>query len=115
MASLAGPRTFSGYYLPGRDCSRGAAADADLRPARTRSPRYRLWYTLAILYVILQRWIPRARWHAPLQIVCDLLIITAVVYTTGVQDSYFISLYLLAILMGGIMFSWSGAFLRSRL
>ncbi|MGA7852934.1 MAG: hypothetical protein WCA15_06370, partial [Candidatus Acidiferrales bacterium] len=52
-----------------------------------------LWYTLAIFYVILQRWIPQARWHAPLQMVCDLLMITGVVYTTGVQDSYFISLY----------------------
>src|SRR5574341_2368682 len=32
-----------------------------------------LWYTLAILYAILQRWIPQAGWHAPLQMVCDLL------------------------------------------
>ena len=51
-----------------------------------------LWYTLAIFYVILQRWIPKARWHAPLQISCDLLMITGVVYTTGGQDSYFVSL-----------------------
>ncbi len=68
------------------------------------------WYTLAIVYVILRRWIPQARWHAPLQIVCDLVIITGVVYATGAQDSYFLSLYLLVILMGSILFSRRGAF-----
>jgi two-component system, NtrC family, sensor histidine kinase PilS len=69
-----------------------------------------LWYTLAIFYVILQRWIPNARWHAPLQISCDLLMITGVVYTTGGQDSYFVSLYLLAILMASVLFSRRGVF-----
>jgi two-component system, NtrC family, sensor histidine kinase PilS len=69
-----------------------------------------LWYTLAIFYVILQRWIPNARWHAPLQISCDLLIITGVVYTTGGQDSYFVSLYLLTILMASVLFSRTGVF-----
>ena len=69
-----------------------------------------LWYTLAIFYVILQRWIPKARWHAPLQISCDLLMITGVVYTTGGQDSYFVSLYLLAILMASVLFSRRGVF-----
>ena len=69
-----------------------------------------LWYTLAIFYVILQRWIPNARWHAPLQISCDLLMITGVVYTTGGQDSYFVSLYLLTILMASVLFSRRGVF-----
>jgi two-component system, NtrC family, sensor histidine kinase PilS len=69
-----------------------------------------LWYTLAIFYVILQRWIPNARWHAPLQISCDLLMITGVVYTTGGQDSYLVSLYLLAILMASVLFSRRGVF-----
>src|SRR5271163_2851208 len=69
-----------------------------------------LWYTLAIFYVILQRWIPKARWHAPLQISCDLLMITGVVYTTGGQDSYFVSLYLLSILMASVLFSRRGVF-----
>jgi two-component system, NtrC family, sensor histidine kinase PilS len=70
-----------------------------------------LWYTLAIFYVILQRWVPRARWHAPLQIACDLLLVTGVVYSTGMQDSYFVSLYLLAILMASVLFSRRGVFL----
>ena len=39
------------------------------------------------------------------------MIITGVVYATGAQDSYFISLYLLVILMGSVLFSRRGAFL----
>jgi two-component system, NtrC family, sensor histidine kinase PilS len=80
-------------------------------PARSFVPLMVVWSALAILYVLLQRWAPRARWLAPLQTVCDLLIITGVVYVTGAQDSYFISLYLLAILMGSVLFSRRGVFL----
>jgi two-component system sensor histidine kinase PilS (NtrC family) len=69
------------------------------------------WYTLAVVYVILRRWTPQARWHAPLQVVCDLVIVTGVVYSTGGQDSYFLSLYLLVILMSSVLFSRRGAFL----
>ena len=69
------------------------------------------WYTLAVVYVILRRWIPQARWHAPLQVFCDLVIVTGVVYATGGQDSYFLSLYLLVILMSSVLFSRRGAFL----
>jgi two-component system, NtrC family, sensor histidine kinase PilS len=68
------------------------------------------WYVLAILYVQLQRWIPDARWHAHVQIACDLVMITGVVYTTGGQDSYFLSLYVLAILMASALFSRRGVF-----
>ena len=70
-----------------------------------------LWYTLAVVYVILRRWIPQARWHAPLQMVCDLVMVTGVVYATGGQDSYFMSLYLLVILMTSVLFSRRGVFL----
>src|ERR1700690_2776167 len=80
-------------------------------PLRTLIPIVVLWYTLAVLYLILQRWIPQARWQAPLQMISDIVIITGVVYATGAQDSDFISLYLLAILMGSILFSGRGAFL----
>ncbi len=80
-------------------------------PVRTLVPLIALWYTFAILFVILQRWLAEARWQARLQMVCDLVIITGVVYATGAQDSYFISLYLLAILMGSILFTRRGAFL----
>ncbi len=80
-------------------------------PARGLIPLIVLWYTLAIFYLILQRWLPDARWQAPLQMVLDVAIITGVVYATGIQDSYFIPLYLLAVLMGSILFSRRGAFL----
>ena len=83
-------------------------------PVHTLVPLVMLWYTLAVLYLILHRWLPQARWQAPLQMTLDLVIITGVVYATGAQDSDFISLYLLAILMGSIFFSGRGAFLGGR-
>lgn len=64
-----------------------------------------LWYTLAILYSVLLRWLPIASWHGPVQIAFDLLMVTALVYLTGVQDSYFIWLYPLAIIIASILFS----------
>lgn len=70
-----------------------------------------LWYFLAICFVILLRWIPQARWHAPLQATCDIVLITGLVYSTGGHDSYFISLYLLAILMASVLFERRGVFL----
>ena len=70
-----------------------------------------VWYVLASIYVILQRALPGAGWHGALQMILDVVIITGVVYSTGAHDSYFVSLYLLAILMGSILFSRRGAFL----
>jgi two-component system, NtrC family, sensor histidine kinase PilS len=69
------------------------------------------WYAVASLDVALRRARPKGRWLAPIQIAFDLAIITGVVYASGAQDSYFISLYLLAILMGSILFSRRGTFL----
>jgi len=70
-----------------------------------------LWYALAVIYIVFLRIIPDAKWHAASQVIGDLVIITGVVYFTGAQDSYFISLYLLEILVGSILFSRGGAFL----
>jgi two-component system, NtrC family, sensor histidine kinase PilS len=72
-----------------------------------------LWYFLAICFVILLRWIPQARWHAPLQITSDIILITGLVYSTGGHESYFISLYLLAILMASVLFERRGVFLAA--
>jgi len=69
------------------------------------------WYLVAVLDLLVQRWFPEARWQAPLQILLDLVIITGIVYSSGAQDSYFVSLYLLTILMGSILFYRRGAFL----
>src|SRR5450759_5197802 len=35
-----------------------------------------LWYTLAIIYAILLRWMPVASWHGPLQMVFDLITVS---------------------------------------
>src|SRR3984893_15000406 len=49
------------------------------------------WITLGILHLILLRWLPEAPWHGGLQVTCDVVMISALVYVTGLQDSYFIS------------------------
>src|ERR1700674_4051010 len=70
-----------------------------------------LWYALAIVYAILLRWIPIASWHGPVQLVCDLLLVTGLIYLTGTQDSYFIWLYPLAIIVASILFSRQATFI----
>src|SRR6266853_1887669 len=70
-----------------------------------------LWYTLAIIYAIMLRWMPMASWHGPVQLVCDLLLVTGIIYLTGTQDSYFIWLYPLAIIVASILFSREATFI----
>src|SRR6266852_2456338 len=72
-----------------------------------------LWITQGILHLILVRWIPHAQWHGGLQITSDILMISALVYATGLQESYFISLYLLVIIVASILFSRRGAFVTA--
>jgi two-component system sensor histidine kinase PilS (NtrC family) len=72
-----------------------------------------VWYLFATTFVLAQRRFPNFRWHATVQIILDLGMITGMVYASGAQDSYFVSLYLLAILMGSILFSRRGAFLTA--
>src|SRR6266550_6074557 len=71
------------------------------------------WITLATLHIILVRWLPKARWHGPAQVASDVLMISALVYATGLQESYFISLYLLVIIVATILFSRNTAFLAA--
>ncbi|HEV3219762.1 MAG TPA: ATP-binding protein [Candidatus Acidoferrales bacterium] len=72
-----------------------------------------LWYILGFLYAIFAKWAPQAFWQAPLEMVCDLLMITGLVYVTGANESHFISLYLLAIIVASILFSRRGTFLTA--
>jgi two-component system sensor histidine kinase PilS (NtrC family) len=74
-----------------------------------------LWYTLATFYAILLRWTPVARWLAPLEIVCDIFLVTGLILLTGGHESYFIPLYLLAIIMASILFSRRTTFLLAGL
>jgi two-component system sensor histidine kinase PilS (NtrC family) len=64
-----------------------------------------VWYALAIVYAVLLHWLPQNRWHAPVELICDLLMITGLVYITGAEESYFTSLYLLTIIVASILFS----------
>jgi len=68
------------------------------------------WITLGTLHIILVRWLPKAKWHGPAQVVSDVVMISALVYATGLQESYFISLYLLVIIVASILFSRNVAF-----
>jgi two-component system sensor histidine kinase PilS (NtrC family) len=71
------------------------------------------WITVGILHLILLRWLPQARWHGGLQVAGDVAMISLLVYSTGLQESYFISLYLLVIIVGSILFSRGIAFLTA--
>ena len=75
------------------------------------APVILLWYVLGVCYVILLRWIPHAKWHIALQITGDLLLITGLVYATGGHESYFISLYLIVILMACVLLMRRGVFI----
>lgn len=74
-------------------------------PLRGFVPLILVWFSLAVVYLLLQKRFPGSRAHAPVQTICDLALITGVVYITGGQESYYSSLYLLAILMASILFS----------
>ena len=80
-------------------------------PTRYFIPLIILWYTVAIVYTILLRWMPVAAWHGPLQMVFDLIFVTVLIYLTGTQDSYFIWLYPLAIIVASILFSREATFI----
>src|SRR5258706_6784755 len=71
------------------------------------------WITLGILHLILLRWLPQARWHGGLQVAGDVVMISLLVYSTGLQESYFILLYLLVIIVASILFSRRTAFLTA--
>lgn len=79
--------------------------------AKYFAPVILLWYVLGVCYVILLRWIPHARWHTALQFTGDLLLISGLVYATGGHESYFISLYLIVILMACVLLMRRGVFI----
>jgi two-component system, NtrC family, sensor histidine kinase PilS len=73
------------------------------------------WITLGVLHLILVRWLPGAEWHGILQVGGDVVMISLLVYATGLQESYFISLYLLVIIVASILFSRRIAFATASL
>jgi len=73
------------------------------------------WYTLSILYAILQALGVDDYVQAYTQITLDLVMVTGVVYVTGALDSHFISLYPLTIIVASILLTRRGAFLVAAL
>ena len=63
------------------------------------------WITLAIVALMMLKWLPAGNWHGAFQVASDLVMVTLLVYTTGLQESNFISLYLLVIIVASILFS----------
>ncbi len=88
-------------------------------PTQYFAPLIILWVTLALFFALLLRSVPPPsaaldplpRWTAPLQVICDLLMTTGIVFVTGGHESYFIPLYILNIIIAGILFARRGAFL----
>ena len=71
------------------------------------------WMTLGILHLILLRWVPQGGWHGGVQVAGDVVMVSLLVYLTGLHESYFISLYLLVIIVGSVVFSRGLAFLNA--
>ncbi|MGH9794090.1 MAG: two-component system sensor histidine kinase NtrB [Candidatus Acidiferrales bacterium] len=84
-------------------------------PTRYFVPLILLWYTLAVTFLIVTKMMPEARWNPPLVMIVDLLMITGLVFVTGAHESYFTSLYLLAILMASVLFERKGVFVIAAL
>src|SRR5580704_1812830 len=81
----------------------------------TAAPRYFLpiiilWITISVLHLMLVRLLPPANWFGVVQVLCDVAMITGIVYATGLQDSNFSSLYLLVIIVASILFTRQAAF-----
>jgi len=76
-------------------------------------PLLLVWVAVGVLHISLVRWMPGATWQGALQVASDVIIISALVYTTGLQESYFISLYLLVIIVASILFSRRVAFITA--
>src|ERR1700749_4326802 len=68
------------------------------------------WLTLGTIHLLFLRWRPNSRWLGEMQVVGDMAMVSVLVYETGLHDSYFVSLYLLVIIVGSILFSRSIAF-----
>src|SRR5579885_2825162 len=82
------------------------------------SPRYFLpivilWITIGILHLLLVRLLPEDSWLGVLQVSCDVVMISGIVYATCLQDSNFTLLYLLVIIVASILFSREAAFVTA--
>jgi two-component system sensor histidine kinase PilS (NtrC family) len=67
-----------------------------------------LTYGLTILWRLTLRFVDEHPWLIDVQLACDALIVSAIVYLTGGVGSYFSSLYTLPIIAAAMVQSWRG-------
>ncbi len=67
-----------------------------------------LTYALTIVWTSTLRFVDRQPWLIDVQLACDALIVSAIVYLTGGVASYFSSLYTLPIIAASTVRSWRG-------
>jgi hypothetical protein len=67
-----------------------------------------LTYALTIVWTSTLRFVDRQPWVIDVQLACDALIVSAIVYLTGGVSSYFSSLYTLPIIAASTVQSWRG-------
>lgn len=68
------------------------------------------WYTVAVFFAILHRLTLNPYLQAYVQLVMDLVLVTAVAYVTGSLDSYMVLLYPLVIIIASILLTRTGSF-----
>src|SRR5205814_6380295 len=67
-----------------------------------------LTYGLTVVWALTLRFTDRHPWLVDVQVACDALIVSAIVYQTGGVASYFSSLYTLPIIAASTVQSWRG-------
>jgi two-component system sensor histidine kinase PilS (NtrC family) len=84
-------------------------------PERTFLSIILLWYTIAVFYVLLLFLWQDYRNQARLQVLTDLVLSTGIVYITGGQDTFFMVLYPLVIIMASILLTRAWTYLTAAL
>jgi two-component system sensor histidine kinase PilS (NtrC family) len=74
-----------------------------------------LTYALTIVWTLTLRFVDRHRWLIDVQLACDALIVSAIVYLTGGVSSYFSTLYTMPIIAASTVQSWRGGLMVSLL
>ncbi len=72
-----------------------------------------LTYALTIVWWLTLRFVDRHPWLIDVQVACDALIVSAIVYLTGGVASYYSSLYTMPIIAASTVQSWRGGLMVS--
>src|SRR5690242_13346672 len=67
-----------------------------------------LTYALTIVWALTLRFVDRHAWLIDVQVACDALVVSAIVYLTGGVSSYFSTLYTMPIIAASTVQSWRG-------